>query len=181
MRDLVVTGVIFTACRIDWGRPWASDTLSAGMRTSLIPASYAARIFCWTPPIGRTFPIIVISPVMARSLRTGRPVRAETMPVTMVIPADGPSFGTPMKVARTATSKFWRQSSAMPTTSCFALMYWAAASMLSLITRCIDPSGTIRPVPFVACISKRRRHPWSPATASPITSPTAGASGRLTR
>ena len=49
--------------------------------------------------------MIVISPVMARSLRTGRPVRAETIPVTMVIPADGPSLGMPIIVARTAMSK----------------------------------------------------------------------------
>jgi hypothetical protein len=32
--------------------------------------------------------MIVISPVIAISLRTGRPVSAETIPVTMVIPAD---------------------------------------------------------------------------------------------
>jgi hypothetical protein len=37
--------------------------------------------------------MIVISPVIARSLRTGTPFKAETMPVTMVTPAEGPSFG----------------------------------------------------------------------------------------
>ena len=48
--------------------------------------------------------MIVISPLMARSLRAGRLVRADTIPVTIVIPADGPSFGTPIIVARTAMS-----------------------------------------------------------------------------
>ena len=62
------------------------------------------------PPMPRTLPMIVISPVMARSLRTGTPFSAETIRVTMVIPADGPSFGTPIIVAGTATSWFSCQS-----------------------------------------------------------------------
>ena len=57
-----------------------------------------------TPPMARTFPIIVISPVMVRSLWTRRPVRAETIPVVMLIPADGPSLGVPIIVASTAVS-----------------------------------------------------------------------------
>ena len=35
----------------------------------------------------------MISPVIATSLRTWRPVRAEMSAVAIVIPAEGPSFG----------------------------------------------------------------------------------------
>jgi len=41
----------------------------------------------------RPVPRSVISPVMARSLRTGRRVASEARAVTMVTPAEGPSFG----------------------------------------------------------------------------------------
>ena len=45
------------------------------------------------PPTGRTLPRRVISPVMARSLRTGRRVASDARAVMMVTPADGPSLG----------------------------------------------------------------------------------------
>ena len=57
------------------------------------PARLAARTFSFTPPIGRTLPLSVISPVIAVSGRTGRPVSNETSAVAMVTPAEGPSFG----------------------------------------------------------------------------------------
>jgi hypothetical protein len=43
--------------------------------------------------LSHTRPRNVISPVMARSRRTGIPVITETMAVTMATPAEGPSFG----------------------------------------------------------------------------------------
>ncbi len=46
-----------------------------------------------SPPIGSTRPRSVISPVIARSLRTGTRQSADTSAVASVIPADGPSFG----------------------------------------------------------------------------------------
>ncbi len=58
-----------------------------------IPLRSAARDFSFNPPMGRTLPLNVISPVMEISLLTGRSVKAETRAVVMVIPADGPSFG----------------------------------------------------------------------------------------
>ena len=45
------------------------------------------------PPTGSTRPDSVISPVIARSPRTGRPVSSDASAVTMVTPAEGPSFG----------------------------------------------------------------------------------------
>ena len=45
--------------------------------------------FSFRPPIGRTRPRRVISPVIATSLRTLRLVMAESIAVAMVIPAEG--------------------------------------------------------------------------------------------
>ena len=51
-------------------------------------------MFFFKPPIGNTRPRSVISPVIPTSLLTGIPVSAEISAVAIVIPADGPSFGT---------------------------------------------------------------------------------------
>ena len=45
------------------------------------------------PPTGSTSPRREISPVMAVSLRTVRPVSSETSAVNIATPALGPSFG----------------------------------------------------------------------------------------
>ena len=44
--------------------------------------------------MGSTRPRRVTSPVMATSRLTGMPLKALTMAVTIVTPAEGPSFGT---------------------------------------------------------------------------------------
>ena len=59
----------------------------------MIPARTAPSTFSLTPPIGSTRPESVISPVIARSRRTGRPDSAETMAVAIATPAEGPSLG----------------------------------------------------------------------------------------
>ena len=64
------------------------------MITVLTPYLSAAKSFSFRPPIGRTFPRRVISPVIATSFLTGLFVRADKTDVAIVIPADGPSFGT---------------------------------------------------------------------------------------
>ena len=63
------------------------------MTVEMIPR-LAARSFSFKPPIARTLPRSVISPVIATSLRTGMEVNALTNEVAMVTPAEGPSFGT---------------------------------------------------------------------------------------
>ena len=45
------------------------------------------------PPIDNIWPVNVTSPVIATSLLTGIPVIADTIDVTIPIPAEGPSFG----------------------------------------------------------------------------------------
>ena len=58
-----------------------------------MPARWAPSTFSLMPPTGSTLPRRVISPVIATSWRTGRPVSSEVSAVAMVTPADGPSFG----------------------------------------------------------------------------------------
>ena len=70
-----------------------SFSFSAGISTVLMPPRCAASTFSLSPPIGSTRPRSVISPVIARSWRTGIRVSAETSAVAIVMPADGPSFG----------------------------------------------------------------------------------------
>ena len=62
--------------------------------TVLIPASLAASSFSLSPPIGRTRPRRVISPVMATSGRVGLCSNRLTSEVNIATPALGPSFGT---------------------------------------------------------------------------------------
>ena len=87
------TGTISKTLKILEGTSSRSFSFSLGIKTVLIPPRLAARSFSLSPPIGKTRPRRVISPVMATSLRTGNPLMALTSPVTMVTPADGPSFG----------------------------------------------------------------------------------------
>ena len=61
--------------------------------TSFIPARFAASIFSLIPPTGNTLPRKVISPVIARNGFTLRFVNDEANAVSMVTPAEGPSFG----------------------------------------------------------------------------------------
>ena len=70
-----------------------SFSFSSGMSTVLMPPRCAARTFSLRPPIGSTRPRSVISPVIARSWRTGMRVSADTSAVAIVMPADGPSLG----------------------------------------------------------------------------------------
>ena len=70
-----------------------SLALSLGKITVEMPPRWAARIFSLSPPIGSTRPRKVISPVMATSRRTLARSKADTIPVHIVMPADGPSLG----------------------------------------------------------------------------------------
>ena len=65
--------------------------LSSG--SGMMPERYAASVFSLRPPIARTLPRRVISPVIAISRFTGMLPSALTIAVTIVTPADGPSFG----------------------------------------------------------------------------------------
>ena len=58
-----------------------------------IPLRCAASAFSFRPPIGSTWPVSVISPVIATSSRTRRPVISDTSAVAIVMPALGPVLG----------------------------------------------------------------------------------------
>lgn len=73
---------------------YRSGLLASGMSTVEMPSRKAAMLFSFRPPMGRTLPCRVISPVMARSWRTGISDNAEISAVVRVTPAEGPSFGT---------------------------------------------------------------------------------------
>src|ERR1035441_2808716 len=68
-------------------------SFSKGMMTSRTPLRLAARTFSLMPPMGSTWPVRVISPVMARLVRTLRSVSMLRRAVAMVMPALGPSLG----------------------------------------------------------------------------------------
>jgi len=70
-----------------------SLSFSAGIITVVTPFRRAAMVFSLRPPIARTLPRSVISPVIATSCLTALPVKAERMAVVIVIPAEGPSLG----------------------------------------------------------------------------------------
>ncbi len=70
-----------------------SCSLSCGATLWRIPRRWAASAFSFSPPIGRTSPWSVTSPVIATSSRTRRPVSSDMSAVTIVMPALGPSFG----------------------------------------------------------------------------------------
>ena len=70
-----------------------SFLFSTGINTSLMPPLTAASSFSFKPPIGKTLPLRVISPVIAILFFIGTPVKAETIAVNIAIPAEGPSLG----------------------------------------------------------------------------------------
>src|SRR5207248_1792119 len=84
-----------------------------GRMTSLTPTRRAARTFSLMPPTGSTRPDRVISPVIAMSPRTGRPVSSDAIAAAMVTPADGPSFGIAPDGTCTWISAFLKKSGSM--------------------------------------------------------------------
>ena len=88
--------------------------LRFGIITVVTPARRAANTFSLTPPIGMIRPRKVISPVIARCERTGRPVSNEARDTAMVIPADGPSLGIAPAGTWMCRSQFSKKSAGIP-------------------------------------------------------------------
>lgn len=68
--------------------------LSLGKMTILAPARLAATVFSLSPPMRKTFPVTVNSPVIATVCANGCLSAREINEQAMVIPAEGPSFCT---------------------------------------------------------------------------------------
>ena len=79
-----------------------------------MPARCAANTFSFTPPTGSTAPRRVASPVIARVGSTLRPVRRDTIAVSMVTPALGPSFGIAPEGTWMCTSVLSNTSGSIP-------------------------------------------------------------------
>ena len=109
-----VTGMISRPFLIVSEISTRSLAFSSGISTVFMPPRAAASSFSFSPPIGSTRPRRVISPVMARSRRTGMPVITETIAVTMATPADGPSFGVAPSGTCTWISRLSNSGGSMP-------------------------------------------------------------------
>ena len=103
-----------SASRASGGSSSRSGSFSRGKITRFSPARWAASDFSRMPPIGSTWPVSVISPVMPTSSATGSPRTSDAIAVAIVTPADGPSFGTAPAGTWMWMSCFANQSSGKP-------------------------------------------------------------------
>ena len=87
------TGIISSLSVITAGISFKSASLSKGMITFFMPPRFAASNYSFKPPIFNTWPLKVISPVIATSDLTGISVKADINAVVIPTPALGPSFG----------------------------------------------------------------------------------------
>ena len=77
-------------CELTSGSSSQSDMLSAGKIICLAPARRAATVFSRNPPIRRTLPVTVSSPVMAKVGSRGWFSANDNSELAIVIPAEGP-------------------------------------------------------------------------------------------
>src|SRR6202521_5998299 len=142
-----------------------------GRMTSLMPARRAARTFSLTPPIGRTRPDRVISPVIAISPRTGRPVSTEAIAVASETPADGPSFGMAPEGTWTCISALLKKSGSMPYSRACVLSHDSAARADSFMTSPSCPVRVSEPVPAIREASMNSTSPPAGVHARPMATP----------
>ena len=99
------------------------------------------------PPIGSTWPVSVISPVMPTSSATGWSRMSDAIAVAIVTPADGPSFGTAPAGTWMCTSCFANQSSSTSSSSACERTHESAARADSCITSPSWPVTVRLPLP----------------------------------
>ncbi len=120
--------------RASWGMSSKSRRFRAGNITRVRPAAAAATTFSLIPPTGSTRPRRLISPVMAVSLRTLRPVSNEVRAVNMATPALGPSLGVAPAGTWMWMSLFSNWLESTPNLTPSVLTRLSAAWALSFIT-----------------------------------------------
>ena len=137
----------------------------------MIPARSAASTFSLTPPIGSTSPRRLISPVIATSLLTGRPVSSDVSATKIATPALGPSFGVAPAGTWMWMSDFSNTSGAIPSSCERALTSDSAACALSFITSPNCPVRISLPAPGIRVASMNRMSPPTGVQASPVATP----------
>ncbi len=147
--SMVSTGTISMRSRTSFGISSRFFTLLAGNTMVRNPARYAASAFSRSPPTWSTLPRRLTSPDIATSRRIGRSLRTEAMTSPTVMPAEGPSFGTP------AAGK-----------------WMCAACTLSRMTSPSWPVVTTRPDPGILSASTTRISPPVEVHARPAATPT---------
>ncbi len=148
-----------------------SFSFSSGISTVLMPPRRAARSFSFRPPIGRTRPRRLISPVMATSRSTGLPVSSETIAVVMATPADGPSFGVAPSGTCTWISVVLNTVGLMPSMTDRDRTSELAAWIDSFMTSRRLPVTFILPRPGILTASMVSRSPPVSVQARPVTAP----------
>ncbi len=168
---MVSTRMSLIDLRISSGMSRRSFSFFRGRMTILAPDRWAARILLLSPPIGRTRPRRVISPVIATSLRTGMPVRADTMAVAIVMPADGPSFGMAPAGTWMCRVFFSKVSRGMPSSEACARVHDRPARADSRMT---SPSWPVRMKssrPSMRVTSIATTSPPTSVTTRPVAAP----------
>src|SRR5712691_8647167 len=171
----VSTGVISSSCFTSSGTSTRSEWLRAGKSTRVTPARAAAVSFSLSPPIGSTRPRSVSSPVIARSCRAGRRHSSDASAVAIVIPAEGPSFGTAPAGTCRWTSLSVKDSGGIPSAAARARSRLQAACADSFITSPSCPVRVICPLPGIWIASMNMMSPPDGVHASPVATPTSGA------
>src|SRR5918992_807357 len=157
--------------RTSLGRSSRSGSFSRGRMTVSMPARWAASTFSLTPPIGSTWPVSVISPVMATSSETGVSMASDASAVAMAMPAEGPSFGTAPAGTWMWTSRPSNQYDSRPRSRACPRTQESAACADSFMTSPICPVTISLPLPGIAVASTKRTSPPTGVTARPVATP----------
>ena len=144
---MLSTGTKVSSSRVSGGSSSRSGSFSRGRITRSSPARCAASTFSRTPPIGSTWPVRVISPVMPTSAETGRPRTSDAIAVAIVMPAEGPSFGTAPAGTCTWMSCSANHDGSTPTSSACDRTQDSAARADSCMTSPSWPVIVSRPSP----------------------------------
>ena len=114
----------------------------------------------------------VISPVIASSGSTLRPVSSDAIDVESETPADGPSFGIAPAGMWMCKSCLANQSSGSPSSEERERRNEIAAVADSFITSPSWPVSVSLPVPGIAVVSMNRMSPPTGVYARPVATPT---------
>ena len=113
----------------------------------------------------------MISPVIDTSLRTGRRVNSDTIAVTIVTPADGPSFGIAPDGTCTCSSEFLKKSGSICHSVACARTHDSAARADSFITSPSWPVSVSEPPPAMRVASTNSTSPPTGVQAMPVATP----------